>query len=267
MTNLQAAAADMDAKASMAEKVLLILEMVSHSEIPLTLENVSTGLRLAKPTAFRLLNTLNTLGFIERDFSGRRFQPGVRLRSIGTSMLFSDPIRAERIAAMKLLVDQIGETCNFNILDGNEVVYIDRIETNAPIRLHISAGMRVPLHCTASGKLFLSQMSPAQIERTLGSGPFEKFTSKTLLNLKELLPSLTKIKNQGYAIDQCEYLDGSICIAIPVLDSKNKMFAAIAAHGPSSRVSVKTVKTFIPHLEQAALSIRKSMSDTPSQPD
>jgi DNA-binding IclR family transcriptional regulator len=80
-------------------------------------------------------------------------------------MLFSDPIRAERIAAMKLLVDQIGETCNFNILDGNEVVYIDRIETNAPIRLHISAGMRVPLHCTASGKLFLSQMSPAQIER------------------------------------------------------------------------------------------------------
>jgi DNA-binding IclR family transcriptional regulator len=137
MTNLPAAAADIDAKASMAEKVLLILEMVSHSEIPLTLENVSTGLGLAKPTAFRLLNTLNTLGFIERDFSGRRFQPGVRLRSIGTSMLFSDPIRAERIAAMKLLVDQIGETCNFNILDGNEVVYIDRIETNAPIRLHI----------------------------------------------------------------------------------------------------------------------------------
>ena len=75
MTNLQAAAADIDAKASMAEKVLLILEMVSHSEFPLTLENVSTGLGLAKPTAFRLLNTLNTLGFIERDFSGRRFQP------------------------------------------------------------------------------------------------------------------------------------------------------------------------------------------------
>jgi IclR family transcriptional regulator, acetate operon repressor len=76
-----------------------------------------------------------------------------------------------------------------------------------------------------------------------------------------------KIKNQGYAIDQCEYLDGSICIAIPVLDSKNKMFAAIAAHGPASRVSAKTAKSFIPHLEQAALSIQKSMSDAPSYLD
>lgn len=78
---------------------------------------------------------------------------------MGINVLSVDSIRSQRVAVMKRLVEEIGETCNFNILDGNRVMYLDRVETNAPIRLHIDQGMRVPLHCTASGLLFLSKMS------------------------------------------------------------------------------------------------------------
>jgi len=133
-------------KSSMAEKVLLILEVIANSEFPLTLEHISSSIGLAKPTAFRLLNTLVAQGFVERDPNGRRFQPSAKFRLMGLSLLSTDSIRSQRVAVMKRLVEAVGETCNFNILDGNEVLYLDRIETSAPIRLHIDSGMHVPLH-------------------------------------------------------------------------------------------------------------------------
>ena len=84
------------AKSSMAEKVLLILETIANSEFPLTLETISTSTNLAKPTAFRLLNTLVAQGFIERDPNGRRFQPSAKLRIMGINILSVDSVRSQR---------------------------------------------------------------------------------------------------------------------------------------------------------------------------
>jgi len=90
-------------KSSMAEKVLLILELIANSEFPLTLENISSGIGLAKPTAFRLLNTLVSQGFIERDANGRRFQPSAKFRLMGIGLLSADSVRSQRLAVMKRL--------------------------------------------------------------------------------------------------------------------------------------------------------------------
>ena len=95
---------DESAKSSMAEKVLLILETIAHSEFPLTLEVISTSTNLAKPTAFRLLNTLVAHGFIERDPNGRRFQPSSKLRILGINILSVDSVRSQRVVVMKRLV-------------------------------------------------------------------------------------------------------------------------------------------------------------------
>ena len=247
-------------KSSMAEKVLLILEVIANSEFPLPLENISTRIGLAKPTAFRLLNTLVAQGFVERDANGRRFQPSAKFRLMGIGLLSTDSIRSQRVAVMKRLVDTVGETCNFNILDGNEVLYLDRIETSAPIRLHIDSGMHVPLHCTASGKLFLSFMSEDQIKRIVGAEPLQSHTAKTMTRYSDLMAEIKKISMQGYALDNCEYLEGSICVAVPVRDAKNKVFAALAAHGPTPRFTLKLAEQSVPTLRAAALELEKSLS-------
>ena len=250
------------AKSSMAEKVLLILEKIAQSDSPLTLETISTSTGLAKPTAFRLLNTLVTQGFIERDPNGRRFQPSSKLRIMGINILSVDSIRSQRVAVMKRLVEEIGETCNFNILDGNKVMYLDRVETSAPIRLHIDLGMRVPLHCTASGKLFLSRMTELQVRRSLGAEPFERYTDRTIIDYETLLPELEKIRIDGYAIDDSAYLDGFIGIAVPVVNSKNKTFATITAHGPTPRMQVNSIRFYIEPLERAARDIQNTLSES-----
>ena len=250
------------AKSSMAEKVLLILEAVSQSEFPLALEAVASSTRLAKPTVFRLLNPLVDQGFIERDPNGRRFQPSSKLRIIGVNVLSVDSIRSQRVAVMKRLVDEIGETCNFNILDGNRVMYLDRVETNAPIRLHIDQGMRVPLHCTASGLLFLSKMSEQQIIRFLGAEPFERYTDKTITNYEKLFLELKKIRSNGYAIEESAFLDGFIGIAVPVVNTKHKTFATITAHGPSNRMLEKSIEFYVSPLKLAAKDIQNTLLDS-----
>lgn len=247
-------------KSSMAEKVLLILEAIANSELPLTLENISSSIGLAKPTAFRLLNILIAQGFVERDANGRRFQPSAKFRLIGINLLSGDSIRSQRIAVMKRLVDTIGETCNYNILDGNEVLYLDRIETAAPIRLNIDSGMRVPLHCTASGKLFLSYMNETQIKRIVGLEPFDYYTPKTMTSYNELVPAIKKISEQGYSIDECEYLEGSVCIAVPVRDQKNKVYAALVAHGPTSRFTLKLAEQSVAILKAAAAELEDNLT-------
>jgi len=250
------------AKSSMAEKVLLILETIAQSEFPLTLETISTGTGLAKPTAFRLLNTLVAQGFIERDPNGRRFQPSAKLRILGINILSVDSIRSQRVAVMKRLVEEIGETCNFNILDGNKVMYLDRVETTAPIRLHVDLGMRVPLHCTASGKLFLSGMTELQVRRSLGNEPFETYTPRTITSYDKLFSELEKIRQNGYALDEMAFLEGFIGIAVPVINSKHKTFATITAHGPGPRMQEKSIDFYIKPLKRAAQDIQSSLSET-----
>jgi hypothetical protein len=126
------------------------------------------------------------------------------------------------------------------------VLYLDRIETSAPIRLHIDSGMRVPLHCTASGKLFLSFMHEDQIKRIVGKEPLQAHTAKTLTHYEDLMAEIKKIADQGYALDNCEYLEGSICVAVPVRDSKNKVFAArIQSFPPGTSLSNSNIRNKI----------------------
>jgi DNA-binding IclR family transcriptional regulator len=200
-------------------------------------------------------------GFIERDPNGRRFQPSAKLRIMGMNILSVDSIRSQRVAVMKRLVEEIGETCNFNILDGNKVMYLDRVETSAPIRLHVDVGMRVPLHCTASGKLFLSGMTELQVKRSLGNEPFETYTPRTITSYDHLFSELEKIRKDGFALDESAFLEGFIGIAVPVMNSKLKTFATITAHGPAPRMQEKSIDFFVEPLKRAAYDIQSSLSD------
>jgi DNA-binding IclR family transcriptional regulator len=248
------------AKSSMAKKVLLILNTIAQSEFPLTLEAITTSNGFPKPTTFRLLNILISQGFIERDPNGRRYQPSTKMRLIGINVLSVDSIRSQRVTVMRRLVEQIGETCNFNILDGNKVLYLDRIETSAPIRLHVDVGMRVPLHCTASGKLLLSVMTESQVKRSLGNEPFERQTNTTITNYSSLFPELEAIRQNGYALDNSGFLEGFIGIAVPVKNYKNKTFATITAHGPAPRMQEHSIEFYLEPLKKAAIDIQSILS-------
>src|SRR5205814_6034528 len=170
------------------------------------------------------------------------------------------PRRRERKAILARLVEQIGETCNLTMLDGNEVVYLERVETSANVRLHMKAGSRVPLHCTASGKLLLSALPPDQVRRLVGRGPLERYTERTIVGVESLERELAKIRATGFATDVGEYLDGSVCLALPVRDARGRTCAAVAVHGPAPRMTLKKGYGFLTPMRESAAAIAATLT-------
>src|SRR5215207_573133 len=240
------------AAASSTLRAFFVLEQIATSDQPLTLEDVTRLTCLPKPTVHRILHLLMRGSLVERQSLDKRYIVGPRICALALSVQTRSPQRRERRAILSRLVETIGETCNFTMLDGNEVVYLERVETSADVRLHMDAGSRVPLHCTASGKLLLSDMAPEQVRRLLGPGPLQRHTDRTITQLSALERELTKIRTSDVGTDVGEYLVGSVCLAVPVRDSRKRMCAAIAVHGPAPRVTLKRGLTFLAAMRRAA---------------
>lgn len=196
---------------------------------------------------------------VERQALDKRYVVGPRVSALALAVQMRSPHRRERGAILARLVEAIGETCNFTMLDGSEVVYVDRVETSAGVRLHMDAGSRVPLHCTASGKLLLSDLPPAQMRRLLGSGPLTRYTERTITNIAALERELAKIRASGFGTDVGEYLEGSVCLAVPVNDLHGRICAAVAVHGPAPRMTLKKGLSFLPAMRRAANEIAATL--------
>jgi len=245
---------------SSALRAFAVLEFVASADTPPTLEEVTRASGLPKPTVFRILALLARGGLVQREARGKRYAVGQRMSALSLQVQRTSPLRAQRRAVLERLVAEIGETCNFTVLDRNEVVYLDRVETQANVRLHMEIGSRVPLHCTASGKLFLAHLSEAQLDRLLGPGPYKRYTARTTVVREGLARELQKIRASGTSTDVGEFLEGSVCLAVPVRDAKNRVCAAIAVHGPTPRMTLKKAYGFLPALHEAAAAIAGTLS-------
>ena len=259
LVEFPAKASSDDSAASSTLRAFTVLEQIAAADDSLTLEELTRISGLPKPTVHRILRLLMRGGLVERQALDKRYVVGPRVSALALAVQMRSPHRHERRAILARLVEAIGETCNFTMLDGSEVVYLDRVETTAGVRLHMDAGSRVPLHCTASGKLLLSALLPAQVRRLLGPGPLARYTDRTNTNIAALERELAKIRVSGVGTDVGEYLVGSVCMAVPVRDPQGRMCAAIAVHGPAPRMTLKKGHSFLPAMRSAAAEIAATL--------
>jgi DNA-binding IclR family transcriptional regulator len=248
-----------DPVASSTLRAFAVLEHIASADEPLTLDELTRASGLPKPTAYRILQLLVRGGLVERHTHDKRYAVGLRMCALSLAVQMHSPQRHERRAILARLVKAIGETCNFTMLDGSEVLYVERVETSADVRLHVNAGSRVPLHCTASGKLLLSDLPPAQVRRLLGPGPLARYTDRTTTSVAALERELVKIRASGVGTDVGEYLLGSVCLAVPVRDPRGRMCAAVAVHGPAPRMTLKKGHSFLPAMRSAAAEIADTL--------
>ena len=250
-------------------KAFGLLEKVARAEAPLSLDELTQRCGLPKPTVYRILGLLQRGGLVQREPVAKRYCIGARLSQLALEVMLRSPQRARRHAILQQLVEETGETCNFTMQDGNEVVYLDRVETSSPVRLLMEAGSRVPLHCTASGKLFLSQLPGHKVAELLGAGPYRRYTERTITGAAALTKELRRIRAEGIGTDVGEYLEGSVCLAVPVTDAKGRLCATVAAHGPAPRVTLKKAMDFLPALRRAATAMGATLeapAATPTTP-
>ncbi|MGJ7501559.1 IclR family transcriptional regulator [Variovorax sp. ZT5P49] len=247
-------------------RLFALLEVMAAKDQRYSLQGLVEETGLPKPTLHRMLQQLEGAGLLQREGDGRHYGIGTRLRRLAENLLLNDSLHGARHTVLRQLVEEIGESCNLTALSGSEVVYLDRVETAAPLRFYLHSGSRVPAHCSASGKIFLSQMSAAQRRRLLSNAPLEPYTPRTLTDPEALEKEVQRVRKDGYAIDHEEFLPGLLCIAtlVPSGDDAPSNLC-IAVQAPVMRLDAAKAKTLLPALQRAAQAL--SRIDADAAPD
>lgn len=232
-------------------RLFALLEVVASKDQFFSLQSLAEETGIPKPTLHRMLQQLENAGLLERSGDSRQYGTGVRLRRLAENLLLNDSFHGARHGVLRSLVNEVGESCNLTALSGSEVMYLDRVETPAPLRFYLHSGSRVPVHCSASGKLFLANMAPAQRQRLLAHATLEAFTPKTLTNLDALEEEIKQVKRQGFALDNEEFLPGLLCIAVMVPSATGRSNLCVAVQAPIMRLTPEKALGLLPALHRA----------------
>ena len=250
--NREKSGAATPATGSSAERSLGLLARLAAAGKAMSLADLAAELNLPKATAHRLCTQLQDSGFIARGLSERDYVVGPALRKLALDTLNHGTERGLRHEVLADLVADVGETCNFTTTDGAGVLYLDRVEAPWPWRLTMEVGAHVPLHCTASGKLFLATMPAAKREQMLDHLQLARMTANTLTDVEALREECRQIAVAGHSLDREEFMDGLVAAAVPVRDAQGMVRAALAVHGPIARMPIAKALAHVPKLHAAA---------------
>jgi len=242
-----------------------LLDGIVAADHPLTLAEVATQSGLPNPTVYRMLATLVNAALLRREPDGKRVSAGPALTRLALNVMLNAGARERSRAILQALVAEIGETCNLTMLDGPEVVYLDRVESAWPLRVSLHPGSRVPLHCTASGKLLLALLPTARRKRLLASLTLDRHTERTLTNPRKLEAELTRIRREGSSVDDQEFMTGLVCVAAPVALPSGRVVASVAVHAPVARMPLPRALMHLPALKRAAGAIGATFAEGAGQ--
>ena len=214
-----------------------ILECFTAIKTTWSLTDLAEELKLPMTTVHRQLQTLVSKGYIAQDPSRKMYTVGSKLILLSCQMLSKYDLRNIARPCLERLVQLVEETVHLCQLDGNEIFYVDKIEsTTQAVNCNSRIGKRIPAHSAAAGKVLLSKQSPAFIDsycKSLLGSP--AFTSKTITSPDGLREELAKVETQGFAIDNEEVEIGLVCVAMPIYDA-SQCIAAVSISGPAFRM-------------------------------
>lgn len=245
-----------------ALRPIALLERVAAMDHPVTFVEMAGETDLPRPTVHRWLNALAESGLLQRTPDGRRYELAPRAVALAFAILSNQPAASARREILERLAAEVGEACNLTVLDGAQVTYVDRVESKWPLRITFQRGSRVPVHCSASGKLFLALMPPAQRDKAIADLTFEPATRNTIVDRGAFAREIAEIRKLGYALDREEYLDGLVCLAAPVTQQvgrRRTCVAALAIQAPTSRMSEAAIVEKLPELREAAKAIEATL--------
>ena len=189
-----------------------------------------------RPTVYRTLRTLREHGFVRQDHDGAPYRLGGLLMTLGMKALGSLDLREIARPELQQLSRDLETTAHLAVIDGDEVVYIDKIESSHPIRIASGIGWRGKLHCTALGKAMMAEASPDVRSRAIAAGLVRK-TRWTITSVERLDKELTRVRAQGYAVDRQENEPEICCVASAIKDHAGNVIAGISVSGTITQIS------------------------------
>ena len=223
-------------------KALQLLEALALSDEPRGITSLAAQLGLTKSNVHRLLGTLQAHGYVEQIEAKGSYRLTTKLWELGSNVVGRLDVVEVARDAMKALATQTGETVHLSILDRLEVIYLDKIESEQPVRSYTRVGARAPAWCVATGKAILA-FQPDETIKSVARG-LKPFTPFSIRSVEELQTELARVRARGYAINQCEWREDVCGVGAPIRDSTGRVVAAIGISGPATRLKKRQLKDF-----------------------
>lgn len=246
---------------------LAILEAAADSMKDISLGELSKRVGFKKTSTWRLAHTLVELGYLEQDPHSRNFRPAARVLALGYAYFDALDLKQLSLPFLRELSARHNETVNLAVLNGDELIYVDRITTLQIVSINLHVGSRLPLYCTSLGRVLISEMSDRWIQdyirRNLNDPKARKYMQGAGKRLREVLDSVRQL---GYAINDEEMVKGLRAIACPVRDRTSQIVAAVCISVPSSRASLSELRrVFAPDLMMTARKISLALGYLPKE--
>jgi DNA-binding IclR family transcriptional regulator len=223
---------------------LRILESFDRDAVDeMSLSELARRVGVSRSSAFRLVHTLQRLGYLEREDETKNYRLGARVMSLGYSFLSSKDIAELARPDLQRLRNQTRCSTHLGILDGAEVIYIARFAAHNPVSAMITVGARVPAHATTMGRIILAYKPAAYIQEFFGGRPLTKFSDQTPVTLDGLIATLDADRQRGYVISHSNFEAGIASIAAPLFDAKGDVAGAINVSTPENAIEAEHFDT------------------------
>ena len=242
-------------KIQSVDRALRILDIISDAEDGLTLAQIAQMIELPKSTVHGLVSTLRDHRYIKQSDEDGRYLMGMKLFEMGTKAARSWDIRDAAKPAMRWLSKEFGETVHLGCEDNGEVLYLDKIAADSLITIVSDIGARLPMHCSGIGKALLAHKSDSEINRYIFNKGLIPLTGRTITNKDAFLAELEKVKEQGFAIDDGEIMEGLRCVGAPIFDTDGLVRYAISVSGQVKDIYGKRLERLIIETKRAAKEI------------
>jgi DNA-binding IclR family transcriptional regulator len=234
-------------------KGLALLEALAHSERALGVTELARQLDLGKSNVHRLLQALTELGYVRRHEASGTYQASIRLWELGSAVLAHMDLRAIAAPYMEALLERTRETVHLSVLDGDEVVYVHKLDSPEPVRAYSQIGGRAPAYCVATGKALLAWQGAAVLESL--AGRLRRHSSKTIDDRGAFIGEMERVGHLGYAVNRGEWRESVCGVAAPIRDPSGHVIAAIGLSGPAERLRPSMFKTLSEPVIEAALGV------------
>ena len=236
------------------DRALAILTFIAEQKKALSAAEIAAALSLPLPTAHRLIGNLEERGLIQKALGTKRYMVGSKLVTLAAKTIGAAFRTVRRHAVLSAVADRIGEQCEIGVVRDNMVVYVDSVRSKQQQALQFNPGDAAPLHCTSTGKIYMSRLPAKVRQRLVRSLSLHRYTPTTIADPEALLALLEETRRRGWAKTNEEFVQGVVGCAVPIVSPAGDLIACLGVSVPAARVGFAGLDAFIaPLLEAASL--------------
>lgn len=248
-----------DEKPKTLQRMITVLDCFTNEQPELGVREIARKIGFSRSTAGRLLQGLKELNVLQQNPVTQTYALGGRVLAWAGVYLSSLDVRDVALPAIQELHQITRETISLYVMEGNERVCVERLESPQNVRIVARLGRRIPLYAGSAGKVFLAYLSPERREAILRETPPEPITDFTLVDEKTLADELAKIRQQGYAVSYGEWVADAAGVAAPVYGSRGEVLAVVTISGPIQRFTLDLVQRCTTDILRVADNISREM--------